>query len=53
VTHFFFFFSLFFLFQWNKGSVVIMADTSGRINIPDGTVLENKILSGTLQIDEH
>ncbi len=36
-----------------RGSVIIVANTGSRIDIPDGTVLENKVVSGNLRIVEH
>ncbi|KAL0573528.1 UTP-glucose-1-phosphate uridylyltransferase [Marasmius crinis-equi] len=33
-----------------RGTVVVSADEGQRIEIPDGTVLENKLLSGTLNM---
>jgi len=36
-----------------RGTVIIVADTGSRIEIPDGAVLENKILAGNLQILDH
>eukprot|EP01129_Flabellula_baltica_P006771 TRINITY_DN2575_c0_g1_i1.p1 TRINITY_DN2575_c0_g1~~TRINITY_DN2575_c0_g1_i1.p1 ORF type:complete len:499 (-),score=114.06 TRINITY_DN2575_c0_g1_i1:80-1576(-) len=36
-----------------KGSVIIIANSGSRIDIPDGTILENKIVSGHLEILDH
>jgi len=36
-----------------KGTVIIVADTGSRIDIPDGVVLENKIVAGNLLILDH
>lgn len=36
-----------------KGTVIIIANHGERIDIPDGAVLENKIVSGNLRILEH
>lgn len=36
-----------------KGTVIIVAETGSRIDIPDGSLLENKIVSGSLQICEN
>ena len=36
-----------------KGTVIIMANYGEHIDIPDGAILENKIVSGNLRILEH
>ena len=36
-----------------RGTVIIVAAEGERIDIPDGAVLENKVLSGSLRIVEH
>jgi len=36
-----------------KGTVIIVANHGERIDIPDGVILENKIISGNLRILEH
>jgi len=36
-----------------KGTVIIIANHGDRIDIPDGSVLENKIVSGNLRILDH
>eukprot|EP01114_Cavostelium_apophysatum_P000375 TRINITY_DN1034_c0_g1_i2.p1 TRINITY_DN1034_c0_g1~~TRINITY_DN1034_c0_g1_i2.p1 ORF type:complete len:384 (-),score=100.13 TRINITY_DN1034_c0_g1_i2:54-1205(-) len=36
-----------------KGTVIIVADTGSRIDIPDGTTLENKIIAGNLLVLDH
>jgi UTP--glucose-1-phosphate uridylyltransferase len=36
-----------------KGTVIIVADTGSRIDIPDNTILENKIVSGDLQLQDY
>ena len=36
-----------------KGTVIIIANHGDRIDIPSGSVLENKIVSGNLRILEH
>lgn len=36
-----------------KGTVIIIANHGSRIDIPSGTVLENKIVSGNLRILDH
>eukprot|EP01113_Clastostelium_recurvatum_P002815 TRINITY_DN111_c0_g1_i4.p1 TRINITY_DN111_c0_g1~~TRINITY_DN111_c0_g1_i4.p1 ORF type:complete len:508 (+),score=164.80 TRINITY_DN111_c0_g1_i4:50-1525(+) len=36
-----------------KGTVIIVAEHGEHIDIPDGVVLENKILSGNLRVLEH
>jgi len=36
-----------------KGTVIIVANVGSRIDIPDGSVLENKVVSGNLRILEH
>jgi len=36
-----------------KGTVIIVADTGSSITIPDGTVLENKIVAGDLIIQDY
>lgn len=33
-----------------KGTVIVVAETGSRIDIPDNVVLENKIVSGSLVI---
>ena len=36
-----------------NGTVIIIANYGDRIDIPDGAILENKIISGNLRILEH
>eukprot|EP01095_Lingulamoeba_sp_RSL-Kostka_P002663 TRINITY_DN13578_c0_g1_i1.p1 TRINITY_DN13578_c0_g1~~TRINITY_DN13578_c0_g1_i1.p1 ORF type:complete len:492 (+),score=195.49 TRINITY_DN13578_c0_g1_i1:44-1519(+) len=36
-----------------KGTVIIVANHGSRIDIPDGSVLENKVISGNLRILDH
>jgi len=36
-----------------KGTVIIVANIGNRIDIPDGSVLENKVISGNLRILDH
>lgn len=36
-----------------KGTVIIIANHGDRIDIPTGTILENKIVSGNLRIHDH
>jgi UTP--glucose-1-phosphate uridylyltransferase len=36
-----------------RGTVIIVANHGNRIDIPDGSVLENKVISGNLRILEH
>jgi len=36
-----------------KGTVIIVANHGNRIDIPDGSVLENKVISGNLRILDH
>jgi len=36
-----------------KGTVIIVANVGNRIDIPEGSVLENKVVSGNLRILEH
>jgi len=36
-----------------KGTVIIVANHGSRIDIPDGSVLENKVVSGNLRILDH
>jgi len=36
-----------------KGTVIIVANVGNRIDIPDGSVLENKVISGNLRILDH
>jgi len=36
-----------------KGTVIIIANHGDRIDIPDGAILENKIVSGNLRILDH
>jgi len=36
-----------------KGTVIIVADTGSRIDIPDGVTLENKIVAGSLLVLDH
>jgi len=36
-----------------KGTVIIVADTGSRVDIPDGVTLENKIVAGNLLILDH
>jgi len=36
-----------------KGTVIIVADTGSSIYIPDGTILENKIVAGDLLVQDH
>jgi UTP--glucose-1-phosphate uridylyltransferase len=35
------------------GTVIIVANHGSRIDIPDGAVLENKVVSGNLRILDH
>eukprot|EP01114_Cavostelium_apophysatum_P000818 TRINITY_DN1071_c0_g1_i1.p1 TRINITY_DN1071_c0_g1~~TRINITY_DN1071_c0_g1_i1.p1 ORF type:complete len:508 (-),score=134.08 TRINITY_DN1071_c0_g1_i1:76-1599(-) len=36
-----------------KGTVIIVANIGNRIDIPDGSVIENKVISGNLRILDH
>jgi len=36
-----------------KGTVIVVANVGNRIDIPDGSVLENKVVSGNLRLLEH
>jgi len=36
-----------------KGTVIIVANHGNRIDIPDGAILENKVISGNLRILDH
>ena len=36
-----------------KGTVIIIANFGDQIDIPDGAILENKIVSGNLRILDH
>lgn len=36
-----------------KGTVIIIANHGERIDLPSGTILENKIVSGNLRILNH
>lgn len=36
-----------------KGTVIIIANQGERIDLPSGTILENKIVSGNLRILDH
>lgn len=36
-----------------KGTVIIVANHGSRIDIPSGSVLENKVVSGNLRILDH
>jgi len=36
-----------------KGTVIIIANHGERIDLPAGTILENKIVSGNLRILDH
>jgi len=36
-----------------KGTVIIVANMGNRIDIPDGSILENKVISGNLRILDH
>jgi len=36
-----------------RGTVIIVANHGSRIDIPDGSILENKVISGNLRILEH
>ena len=36
-----------------RGTVVIVANDGSRIDIPDGSVLDNCVVSGNLRIVEH
>jgi len=36
-----------------KGTVIVVANHGERVDIPDGVVLENKIISGWLRVLEH
>lgn len=35
------------------GTVIIVANHGSRIDIPDGAILENKVVSGNLRILDH
>ena len=41
------------LFISKQGTVIIIANHGDRIDIPSGSVLENKIVSGNLRILDH
>jgi len=36
-----------------KGTVIIVADTGSKVDIPDGATLENKIVAGNLLVLDH
>lgn len=36
-----------------KGTIIIVADQGERIDLPSGTTLENKIVSGSLNCEEY
>ena len=36
-----------------RGTVIVIANEGDQIDIPDGSVLENKIVSGNLRLLEH
>ena len=36
-----------------KGTVIIVAESGARIDVPDGAVLEDKVVSGALRIVDH
>jgi len=36
-----------------RGTVIIVANENNKIHLPDGTILENKLVSGNLSIIEH
>jgi UTP--glucose-1-phosphate uridylyltransferase len=36
-----------------KGTVIIVANHGNRIDIPSGSILENKVVSGNLRILDH
>jgi len=36
-----------------KGTVIVVANHGNRIDIPDGSILENKVISGNLRILDH
>jgi len=36
-----------------KGTVIIVAESGARIDVPDGSVLEDKVVSGALRIVDH
>jgi len=36
-----------------RGTVIIVANHGSRIDIPDGSILENKVISGNLRILDH
>jgi len=36
-----------------RGTVIIVANHGNRIDIPDGSILENKVISGNLRILDH
>jgi len=36
-----------------RGTVIIVANHGSRIDIPSGSILENKVVSGNLRILEH
>ena len=36
-----------------KGTVIIVANEGNKIEIPDGSVLENKLVTGNLAIIDH
>ncbi|KAH8920179.1 putative UTP-glucose-1-phosphate uridylyltransferase [Atractiella rhizophila] len=36
-----------------RGTVIVVANDGAKIELPDGTVLENKLVSGSLQLTDH
>lgn len=38
---------------FRRGTVIIIAEEGNRIDIPDHSVLENKIVTGSLRILDH
>lgn len=36
-----------------KGTVIIVANSGGKIEIPDGCILDDKVVSGTLRVMDH
>ncbi|KAM0752547.1 UTP-glucose-1-phosphate uridylyltransferase 2 [Meredithblackwellia eburnea MCA 4105] len=36
-----------------RGTVIIVANEGAKIELPDGTILENKLVSGNLQLTDH
>ncbi|ORY54862.1 UTP-glucose-1-phosphate uridylyltransferase 2 [Leucosporidium creatinivorum] len=36
-----------------RGTVIIVANEGSKIELPDGTILENKLVSGNLQLTDH